>query len=320
MKSNMALIIRVAKQYYELNLDQEQIANKEHISKSTVSRMIRRAKDLGYVRIEVDFPLDSIVEIEDKFKTLFTIPHVFVCPAYVEDYLVRIKDTCKVVGHDVAAMVEDNDIIGVSWGRTMDAVASQLTPPTPPRRNIKIVQMHGSLIKNIASTKVYSIVEKFSDAFFGSGYLLPAPMFVDSKEIAEIIMRDTSIRSVLDIAVSANIAVFGIGGISSKSILVDRGIYSPEQYDTIPDEGIVGDICSNYYDINGRPVLTQLMERTIGIKMDDLKQKKYRIGVGIGEHKIKAIIGALNSGVMTHLYIDELTARELLRQHGGMTA
>ena len=78
-----SLMIRAAKQYYELNLDQEQIAKNENVSKSTISRMIRKAVDLGYVKIEVDFPMESIIEIEDKIKALFPISHVSVCPALV---------------------------------------------------------------------------------------------------------------------------------------------------------------------------------------------------------------------------------------------
>ena len=317
-KQDTGLFIRVAKKYYELNMDQEQIAKSENLSKSTISRMIRKAKELGFVSIQVNFPLESIVDLEEDIKALFPIQSVSVCPSYVDDYLMRIRDTCKMAARDISGLVQDDEIIGVSWGRTMDSVASCLVPPNPPKRNVKVVQIHGALIKNIASGKVNSVVERFSDAFFGTGYLLPAPVFVDSKELACAFMQDSSIRFALDLASQAELAVFGIGSVSSKSILIDRGIYSPEQYDTIVDDGVVGDICSNYYDINGKPVLTKLMDRTIGIKMDELKRKKNRIGVGVGEHKIKAIIGALNSGAMTSLYIDELTAREMLRQYDSM--
>ncbi len=317
-KQDIGLAIRVAKQYYELKIDQETIAKKENISKSTVSRMIRKAEELGYVKIQVDFPMESVIEIEEKFKSLFSINNVFVCPAYIDDYLVRVNDTCKAVAQDISKMVKDNDIIGVSWGRTMDSVATNLIPPSPPKRNIKIVQMHGALTKNIASSKFNSIVEKFSDAFLGTDYLLPAPVFVDTKEIADALMRDSNIRAIFDIANAANIAVFGIGEVTSKSVLVERGIYTEEEYDSLSDDGVVGDICSRYYDINGKPVLPELMERTIAIRTEDLKKKKHRIGVGVGEHKTKAIIGALNSGLMTALYIDEITAREVLRQYENL--
>lgn len=317
-RQDISLIIRIAKQYYELDMSQEQIAKVENISKSTVSRMIRKASDMNFVKIEISYPLESVGEIEEKLKSLFPIDNVFVCPAYIDDYLVRTNDTCKAVAQDVSKLVQDNDTIGVSWGRTMDSVSTYLEAPNPPKRNIKIVQLHGTVAKNIASSKFNSIIENFSDTFLGTGYLMPAPVIVDTKEIADAIMSDSSIKIVFDIAKKSDIAVMGIGEVSSKSVLVERGIYTEEEYNVIDDIKVVGDICSRYYDVKGNPVLTELVDRTIAITMDDLKQKKHRIGVAVGEHKTKAIIGALNTGVLTSFYTDEITAREVLLQHERM--
>lgn len=316
---DISIIIRIAKKYYELKMSQEQIAKSENISKSTVSRMIQKASDMNFVNINITYPLESVAEIEEKIKSHFPINHVFVCPAYIDDYLVRINDTCKAVAEEVSKTVRDNCIIGVSWGRTIDSVASHLIVPNPPKRNIKIVQLHGSVVKNIASSKFSSIIESFSDTFLGTGYLLPAPLVVDTKEIAEAIMNDSSIRMVFDIAQKSEIAVFGIGEVSSKSVLVERGIYSEEQYNTMEDTQAVGDICSRYFDINGQPVLPELFDRTIAITMNDLKKKKQRIGVAVGQHKTRAIIGALNTGIMTSFYTDEITAREVLVQYDRLS-
>lgn len=315
---DISQIIRVVKQYYELNLSQEQIAKSEHISKATVSRMIHKASELNFVKIEISYPLESVEEIEENIKRLFPIENVFICPAYIEDYLVRIKDTCKAVAQDISKMVQDNDTIGVSWGRTMDSVSSMLEAPNPPKRNITVVQLHGTVAKNIASSKFNSIIENFSDKFLGTGYLLPAPVIVDTKEIANAIMSDSNIQAVMDIARKSEYAVFGIGEISSRSVLVERGIYTEEQYNMVEDIEVVGDICSRYFDVHGKPVLHELHERTIAITMDELLKKKCRIGVAVGEHKTKAIIGALNSGIMTSFYTDEITAREVLLQYDRM--
>ena len=43
------LMISAAKQYYQLGISQEEIARKAYVSKSTVSRLIRKAVDLGSV-------------------------------------------------------------------------------------------------------------------------------------------------------------------------------------------------------------------------------------------------------------------------------
>lgn len=306
------LIIRVAKQYYELNMSQEQIAKVENISKSTVSRLIKKASDMNFVKIEISYPLESVAEMEEKIKSLFPIDNVFVCPAYIDDYVVRINDTCRAVAEGVSKLVQDNDTIGVSWGRTMHSVSSYLVPPTPPKRNIKVVQLHGTVAKNIASSKFNSIVENFSDCFLGTGYLMPTPIIVDNKETAQAIMIDSSVRMVFEIADAAEIAVVGIGEVSSKSVLVERGIYTEDQYNNIEDIDAVGDICSRYFDIHGNSVLQEITDRTIAISIDNLKKKKHCIGVAVGEHKTRAIIGALNTGVLTSFYTDEITAKEVL--------
>ena len=315
MKINdINLIIRIAKKHYELNMSQEKIAQEENLSKSMVNRLIRKANELKFVKIEVTYPLESVKKLEDEIKTLFPIENVFVCPAYIDDYLVRINDTCKAVAKDVSALVQDDEVIGVSWGRTMYNVSSRLIAPSPPKRNIKIVQLHGTLSKNIASSKFSSIIENFSDTFLGTGYLLPAPVIVDTKEIAEAVMSDSSIQMTFDVAKKAQIAVFGIGEVSSKYVLVERGIYTEEEYERLKSIEAVGDICSRYYDMDGNPALRMLSNRTIAITAEELKKKKHRIGVAVGEHKTKAIIGALNAGIMTSFYTDEITAQEVLMQ------
>lgn len=313
-RQDISMIIRIAKKYYELNMSQEQIAKTENMSKSTISRMIRKASELNYVKTEVLYPLESVEDIEGKIKSLFPIENVFICPAYTDDYLLRINDTCKAFARDISELVQDDEIIGVSWGRTMYSVSTHLVSPTPPKRNIKIVQLHGISAKNIASSKFNTIIENFSDAFLGTSYLMPAPVVVDTKEIADAIMRDSSIQMVFDIAKKSKFAVFGIGEVSSKSVLVERGIYTEDQYNVLGEVEAVGDICSQYFDVSGKPVLTELLDRTIALTTGDLNEKQYRFGVGVGEHKIKAIIGALNSGIMTHFYTDEITAREVLHQ------
>ena len=43
-------IIRVAKKYYESHMDQKVIAQEEGMSVSTVSRMLKKAEEMGYIK------------------------------------------------------------------------------------------------------------------------------------------------------------------------------------------------------------------------------------------------------------------------------
>jgi deoxyribonucleoside regulator len=137
---------------------------------------------------------------------------------------------------------------------------------------------------------------------------------VDDKEIADAIKRDSRIRSVLDMARSANIAIFSIGQLSNQSVLIERGAITLDDMNKLLAEGAVGDICSRYVDIHGHLVDAGYDARTIGIELDELKKKKMRIGVAVGAEKADAVIGVLSGGYLTSLYMDEITAASVLKR------
>jgi len=56
MPYNLDLLYKVAKLYYTEDLKQESIGRRLNISKYKVSRVLKRAKDKGLIRIEVIRP------------------------------------------------------------------------------------------------------------------------------------------------------------------------------------------------------------------------------------------------------------------------
>jgi deoxyribonucleoside regulator len=218
------------------------------------------------------------------------------------------------VAQDLNRLIADKDIVSVSWGRTIEKLSSLLVPPTPPKKGIRIVQLNGSIATNILSTKTASILERFTETYAGIGYMLAAPVLVDDKEIAEAIKRDSRIRSVLDMAREANIAIFSIGQLSDQSVLIERGAITLDDLKKLSAAGAVGDICSRYLDIHGNSVDAEYDARTIGIELNELKKKKLRIGIAVGVEKADVIIGALAGGYLTSLYMDEMTAASVLKR------
>ena len=311
-------MIRIAKKYYEVGLSQEQISIEEDISKSTVSRILDRAEKLGYIMHKVIYPVKSMALQEELIKRFFDIEHIFVSPLMVDNKAVCMMDTCKMVVEDLNRHVSDNDIISISWGRTMEQLAELLVPPTSPKKGVKVVQLNGSIATSILSTKTASILQKFTETYAGVGYMIAAPALVDSKDIAKAIKSDTRIKMVLELAAEANIAVFSIGQISENSVLIERGSITLKDVDVLRTVGAVGDICTRYFDIEGNLVNNEYNARTIGIELTGLKKKKLRIGIAVGTEKADAIIGALRGGYMTSLYMDEKTAASVLKRCGEL--
>ena len=76
--------------------------------------------------------------------------------------------------------------------------------------------------------------------------------------------------------------------------------------------GAVGDICSNYFDLEGNLADEELDQRRIGISLTDLKKIPCKIGVVSGPHKASALHGALKGGCIDILYADEALGKALL--------
>lgn len=311
--NDIVQMIRITKQYYELGRTQDEIAQVEHISKSTVSRILKRAQDKGYITILINHPIESVQSLEQEFYDYFDIQKVFIAPSYVDNFQIRLTDTCRALAENLPKMLQDNEIISVSWGRMMEQLVSVLQPPAHPLKNIRVVQLSGSVAKNVISNLSSFIVEHFSATFGGTGYLLPAPALVDTKEIANAIMSDSQIKMVLDLARESDFSVFSIGSVNPHSVIVERGSFSQEHYHELMQLGAVGDIVARYFNINGELVDHDINQRTIGLTLDELRAKRIRLALAVGSDKIQGIVGALRGKICTHLYTDEITAKEVLK-------
>lgn len=307
------IFISVIKQYYELGISQEEIAAKEYISKSTVSRIINKAVKQGYVQFKLCYPIVSSTELRKQLMDFFDLENAMVVPVYVDDPNLILVDVCKAAVQDMKRFVEDGDVIGVSWGRTLEQMADCLDDYQNDKKDIITVQTNGFVAGNVQSIKSSATISKFQKAFSSEGYLLPIPIFLDSRETAEALMNDSKIKPLMDISRRASLAILSVGAFSSRSVILERGVLSPEDYERLASCGTVGDICSRYFDINGRISCQEMDQRTLGLSLSDLKKIRRRMGLAVGTEKAKATIGALRTGAITHLYTDENTAQEIIK-------
>lgn len=86
----------------------------------------------------------------------------------------------------------------------------------------------------------------------------------------------------------ANIAVFTVGTVKNDALLFRLGYIDKKDRDIIQNRA-VGDICSRFIDAQGNICDKELDERTVGIKLEDLKEKEKRVLVAGSKRKISAI-------------------------------
>lgn len=309
-KEELKQLISVAKKYYLLDMKQDEIAESEKVSKSTVSRLINKAKELGYVKFVLDFPPITVEDIEIELKELFQLKHVFVAESMSEDEQLKLSNVAEGFSKYLNTIVSDGDIIGVSWGETMTFISENLIPSA--KKDVKVVLLNGGVSNRNVSTFADKIVINFAKKFDASWYFLQTPSFVDNSHIARTLMQDSKIKEVFDLINKANIVAFSVGFVNEESVLVKAGYISVEDYRRLREEGFIGDICSRYFRRDGAHANGELYERVIGISLEEVKEKEHSICIAIGKHKAESILAALRGGYVNTLFTDEETAEEIL--------
>ena len=137
---------------------------------------------------------------------------------------------------------------------------------------------------NIASEhEAIYLAQRLASLIDASAVLLQAPALLGSAEACRILMRDPSLREALGLFGKLDLALVGIGSMEPSRLLSNSGnVFTPEERKQLSRQGAVGDICNRFFDANGIPVKSPLMQRVIGIELPTLRRAGRVVGVAGG--------------------------------------
>lgn len=303
-------IIRVAKKYYESRMDQKIIAQEEGISVSTVSRMLKKAEEMGYIKITVEYPVLSNEELSASLKKKYNLEKVFLVPKLSDAPVAVQEDVCRAAAKDLSSYLSDGSIIGTAWGRTMKSFANYVSDLGV--HDVKVVQLNGKTNETSVPVGADDLSQAIARAGHGEAYVIPAPVAVDSAEIAEMLKKERNISAALTLGRECQIALFGVGNLSRNTILYRSGSLKEEDFIELEEKGAVGDVCTCFFDEHGEAVSSSFAKRRISITLEELKKIPCKIGVASGLEKKEALHGALLGGYIDILYADEELGKELI--------
>ena len=308
------LLVQIAKLYYEEGYGQEKIAHTLNLSRPYVSKLLNAAKEEGIVRIQVIDPLNIETSMEREFRERFHLIKAIIIPR--EEDGERLKHVGEAAARYLNDIIEDGAVIGTSWGGTIYESSKALIP-RKDLSDVVSVQLCGGVSDVSQTVYASQIADSFSALLGASAYMLPVPAVVDSKEVSDVLKTDGGIAKVLQRGIDADIAFFTAGTFGQRSALYRAGYLQDSDLNRLRQLGAVGDICSHVIDINGKICDKTLDERTMAVPLEDIKKKKYRIGVGQGFSKVDAFCGALRGSIINVLITNEETAERILKRLGG---
>ena len=300
---------RAAWLYYHEDLTQSDIARELGVSRSTVTRLLHRAKIEGLVQISLDVS-SATFKAERDIERVFRVKKVRIVPESGDESTQK-RWLGYVAAETLVEMMTASTTVAVSWGTTMQAMADSLIGPHPIP-DAKIVALIGGIHNATQGTNTYEVTKKLGQYFNAPAIALHAPVYVQDETTALALAGDAGIQEVLELARRASIIVFSLGGLHERATMFQLGYISLEQREFLRTQGAVADIACRWIDRDGRPVELPSSINPISITLDELKASPRRLAVAGGEGKHEAVLAGLRGGYITHLVTDERTAAALL--------
>lgn len=303
------LLVKVAQMYYLENMNQNEIADKFGINRTTISKYLKKAMAAGIVQIQI--VNNSYEGLETELEKKFGLKEVYLVPTGPDNHETKLNLGRAGLRY-LNRIAADKNVVGFAWGSTMAALSNVVGQEACAAIAMEMVPLVGGPENVDSEFHVNTIIYKLAQAFKAKGHHLYAPAITGSRDIRAAIMQDVNCSKITALWQQVDIAIVGIGAPIQSSNLVWTGACGREYADVLREAGVVGDICSRFYDINGRIVETELRDRTIAIELEQLRSLKYSIGVAAAPEKVPAIYGALQGKFVNVLISDEETARRLL--------
>jgi deoxyribonucleoside regulator len=306
-------LAQIAHLYYEQELSQQEIADQLGVSRSLVALYLKKAREQGIIRFTIIDPQDSCEDLAIALQEKTGLQRVFVVPSSHSSEALTRRSLASAVARYLESRLQDDDVVGFGWGRTMSEVANLLAPSKP--RKIDVVPLLGESASSF--TGVYSqlnqMIMQIAHSFTGTPHFLLVPLVVGSRELRDALYADPVVSEVAYRWDNLTYACMGIGAIPpSQGQIVYIG---EENMAAFRAAGSAGDICVRYFDQEGKYVHTDFHDRLIGIDVSQLSKTRHVVAVAGGADKAKASAAVLRSRIVNELFVDEELARGILLEY-----
>jgi len=301
-------LVEVAKLYYEQELTQAEIASSIGVSRALVSSILRRAKELGIVNIEIRSPLRGDKELLSKLKKRYGLADGLIVPANRSNLDLSLRNVISQAALFVAKRLSNCQKIGLGWGGTVYQLVNALEAEELGIDNQRVVcPLIGSMTSPSPDWHPNEMARRLTERVGGQTIWLHAPAFPGTRANLKRFRATEEFQYIQKFWQN-----------------LDAALVEIETYPSVPDQatamrfgsrlierGAVGGLLSYFFDMSGAVVEGE-NNYVLRIPLDILKKVKNILLVCSGNTKAQALVGALRMGLITHVITDDITATALL--------
>ena len=336
-----------ASMYYVQGETMEVIAHHLGVSRSTVSRLLARARQEGVVRVSLVQPGGAgslegrmaqvfgvrthIVPVREGTTEIHRLQQVAsVAAAHMVDLIEALVEPGqgRGVGAPESGGPEGNKpagsgrdagaggiVVGVAWGTTMSEVSAALPSRSVP--GLTVVQLNGASDPVREGPSAGEVLSRMRLSLGARTISFPVPAFFDHVATREAMWSERSVKRVLSVVRRASLAVFGVGALDAlngalPSQVYEGGHLTARDQAVLRRQNVVGDVCTVLLRSDGSWRDVTLNARATGPTPAQLSRIPRRLCVAAGTGKARALLAALRARTATDLIVDDATARAVL--------
>ena len=318
----LAQISQVAHMYYNLNMLQSEIADKLFFSRSKVSRMLDKARELGVVEIKIRRIFDRAASVEENLKASFGLKEAIVITTYDENQDELFDTITDFAAAYVSNCIKGDCTVGITRGKTIIGLVNKLVKLN--ECNVRVAQLMGAAGDPNTSAESRELVNKVSQIYSGTSYYLNVPLYVDDLYAKEILLKDPVLQKTFQVMQQCDIVLTGLGGFNAETVnsleaannwfeyLAEKHILE------LRNKGAVGSICAQFFDIDGKHIACEWNKKCIGMPFEHIKDSSLTIGIVSGPEKTMPLLGALRGRLLDVVVTDINTVLNVLEIQKAM--
>lgn len=333
-----------ASMYYVQGETMEVIAHHLRVSRSTVSRLLARARQEGVVRVTLVQPGGAgslegrmtqaygvrthIVPVREGTTEIHRLQQVAsVAAAHMVDLIEALAEQAGNGGPQaqdpagsggegpVQGRGSGGVVVGVAWGTTMSEVSAALPSRSVP--GLTVVQLNGASDPVREGPSAGEVLSRMRLSLGARTISFPVPAFFDHVATREAMWSERSVKRVLAVTRRASLAVFGVGALDAlngalPSQVYEGGHLTARDQAVLRRQNVVGDVCTVLLRSDGSWRDVTLNARATGPTPAQLSRIPRRLCVAAGTGKARALLAALRARTATDLIVDDATARAVL--------
>lgn len=304
-REHRLLTLEVCRRFHLDGWTKSAVADHFGLSRFQVARMLERARDRGWVRIEVDAPAWVDAELGDRVRDLLGLRHAVVVRAESPGAMTR-TEMASATARLVESVLTPDDVLGLAWSRTIAAAIErmQLVPRIP------VVQLTGALPRPDEESSV-ELVRRFAGTSGGPAYVFYAPTILSDQRAAESMRRQPEVAGAMNQLRTVTVALVAVGAWAPGASTLYDGMTPADRADVVMFE-VLGEISGIFIGPDGALPRPPISGRLLCPSAAKLAAVPHVIAAVPGEHGAAVVRSAVASGVVDSVLISQSTAHDLL--------